>query len=1240
MQHGDPTPTCPIDPAHGPMVVRTARKGPNAGGQFFGCSKYPKCKAIVNLDPDSDNPAASPTPSDGDSDRPASPPSSTVVPPCRVPWRDGTLKHPEWRIHHATQGASLRSVTIPGLTATKTCWVACENRPGYERVDADVDRVIGLMMKLLQRGSTPPIHPDAERSLLEELGHGDVLSSELPGDISPVLQTPVDIDDSTICLTSTKPFPLRDLTESPREAQFVDWLGERAPAAVPWLIPQASFDLLLEAAGLDGPGCRRCDFLVALPGHTPFVIEIDGSQHNAQVLTDEERDQRLCAAEIPTVRVPTTELDSGTGPNLTDVLNRISNWDPTTSLEPCVWAPIQLHRLVLAICEAVRAGFLSGSDWCVRVDDPTGLAIPLVAPYLQLFDALFRLWNLPDISPTTVTFTDGDRWVTYTRDDDGHYSPEVSSDQQINVRLRMECDHSPFESLPALEEIPSIVVRSTGLHLAISDSLIGGPNRVNLTENNGTRSALRAVLRAVFAKNDFREGQYEAVVELLEGRDVTILLPTGAGKSLIYQLAGLCLPGRTIVIDPVIALIQDQQSGLGRYGIDRAVGLSSRTTQQGLNPHLLDLIGKGDAYFFYVAPERCQMQDFRDTIAKLRNITPINLAVIDEAHYVSEWGHSFRTSYLMLGPVLRRECKTPEGDPPPVVAMTGTASKPVLNDVLYQLQMKRHNDNSVIVPKTFDRPELRFNLRRTPVANDEATLAGVLTALPADFGGNPATFFVPDGTSRTYSGLVFVPTVNGYHRLLETRDLVEPITGEVGLYSGGAPRGWDRNYFNIQKDVWAARFKDNTLIGLVVTNAFGVGIDKPNIRWVAHYGLPSSMEAYYQEVGRAGRDGGRSECYLVLSQFDAERNRDLLALDIDVDKIKTDFEWAERDDVTTALFLHTLSFKGVGVEVDQVKQVVEEISPGPMASHIEIPFGESDPDQELKERAVHRLVTLGVINDYLKDYGGRKFTIRLAGVTPGRIVDHLLDYVERIQPSRLDAVREVVGGGYPSVEEALEGCTRQLVTFVYETIERSRRRSLREMWLAASECRNGEELRQRILDYLTEGDLGQILQGLVDEAIAFDDWVPHWRNLQAVAEIAEWRVAAGRLLVAYPDHPGLLVTRGLVEALDPVEVLDPTIRLREFELNVVDGIKKAIDDNVPPDRVERVLDGIKTTLEQNTAYDNAIPILIGAMKASDIESATLDQYLEQHWKDTPELMVLYLADEMDRTVDYAGSLLG
>ena len=219
---------------------------------------------------------------------------------------------------------------------------------------------------------------------------------------------------------------------------------------------------------------------------------------------------------------------------------------------------------------------------------------------------------------------------------------------------------------------------------------------------------LTEVLQAVFAKDQFREGQLQAVIEVMEGRDCAVLLPTGGGKSLIYQMAGMCTPGRTIIIDPIVALMEDQKRILEEYGIDRVVSISRRETAQGLLDLLLKQVASGDALFVFVTPERFQQKRFRDAIRELSINTPINMTVVDEAHCVSEWGHEFRTSYLSLGKTLRSVCKRVGNSAPPMLALTGTASRAVLKDVLTQLAISSESEHSIIRPESFDRPELEM----------------------------------------------------------------------------------------------------------------------------------------------------------------------------------------------------------------------------------------------------------------------------------------------------------------------------------------------------------------------------------------------------------------------------------------------------------------------------------------------------------------------------------------------------
>jgi ATP-dependent DNA helicase RecQ len=339
---------------------------------------------------------------------------------------------------------------------------------------------------------------------------------------------------------------------------------------------------------------------------------------------------------------------------------------------------------------------------------------------------------------------------------------------------------------------------------------------------------LRAALQEKFGFGAFYPGQEEVVSRVLQRQDTLAILATGAGKSLTYQLPALLLEGTTVVVSPLIALMKDQLDMLRERGITDVVALNSTLSEE-QEMHARERIGSGTVRIVYTTPEK--LED--DTFLRLLQSIRVPLFVVDEAHCISQWGHDFRPAYLALGGVIAKLGH------PTVLALTATATPSVREDILHQLGIEHVKP----IVRGFDRPNLIYETRK---ADKEADKLRILTSL---FAGNEALA----GT-----GIIYTATIKN---ALEVQRFLSLELGiPAAVYHSKLHKEERTSVHNL--------FMDETIRAVVATNAFGLGIDKPNIRFVVHYDLPGSLEAYTQEAGRAGRDGLASRCILIYRMSD------------------------------------------------------------------------------------------------------------------------------------------------------------------------------------------------------------------------------------------------------------------------------------------------------------------------------------------------------------------------------------
>jgi ATP-dependent DNA helicase RecQ len=360
-----------------------------------------------------------------------------------------------------------------------------------------------------------------------------------------------------------------------------------------------------------------------------------------------------------------------------------------------------------------------------------------------------------------------------------------------------------------------------------------------LHQASPTSDLLHQTLKQTFGYSEFRFGQVEIIEQVLAGRDCFVLMPTGGGKSMCYQLPALLLPGVTVVVSPLMSLMKDQVDGLQAMGIAADFVNSSLSREQVLD--VFRRLRDGQIKLLYVAPERLLQEQFLQRLGDVG----VSLFAIDEAHCVSQWGHDFRPDYIALS---RLKQQFPQV---PLLALTATADPATQQDIRQQLGLYQ----PFISISSFDRPNIRYT-----VLEKFRPLEQLVTLLKSQ---------------ENQSGIVYCSSRKKVDELAEQ---LKSKGFAVGAYHAGLS--------NEQRAIVQDQFKRDQLQLIVATVAFGMGVNKPNIRFVVHFDLPRTIEAYYQETGRAGRDGVAAEAIMLFDPADTARTRKWIETDENQSRIE------------------------------------------------------------------------------------------------------------------------------------------------------------------------------------------------------------------------------------------------------------------------------------------------------------------------------------------------------------------
>jgi len=944
----------------------------------------------------------------------------------------------------------------------------------------------------------------------------------------------------------------------------------------------------------------RVDFFIP---ESNLIIEIDGKQHNENL--DKIRDNLFDKYNIKTIRISTHSIRSRDNDyflkineikNELKLQDRINDYkdsflNKTYEKENLVFVCTAIIRFQIFIIELIKVGKLNLNDYEWSFNINADFKCQFDWSTLAVED--FFQWFLPFSKICDEKFNKPNVNITYS---DGTNSKDA-------IHLDMKLFQRPDETISKNYMIKSYYLDYFKLkkeHRSYLDfnfhlPILSKNKKIeNILEKHKFEN-LKLILFQMFGYTSFNEGQSYIIDNVLKQENTLGLLPTGGGKSLCFQIPSIFQLGCSIVVCPIIALMNDHVDELSRYGfLNRCEFVYGEQTQVQKNI-VYDKVRKGEIKFLFISPERFQNDKFRDLVIDLTKNNLISYIVIDEVHCLSEWGHDFRPSYLALANTIVTILKTNV----PIISLTATASNNVLENIKIELNIRKEN---VIFRMHNSRPELNYNIIKTPDKDHNLDLT--INKMINDH-----------NLSDISAGIVFTMHVNGE---LGCFDVEQKIRNKFpgiksGIFCGSIPNDWtprlEEESFNNYKRRIQNEYKNNDVQLMCATKSFGMGINKKNIRFSLHYGMPSSMEALYQETGRTGRDKKEAQ-NIILFKDEKERIPDRIFFkNSDINTLKhyrDEGKKIEKGDFKNQLFLLTNNKKTVDDELNDVLNLLHTLTiqnVSPLELHAK------------NELNLYRLFQLGIIKDWLvTDYFQNTYKIYYENLNDKILAENIFQHIKNYEKSEpeLEKHKNKINSIFKlKKDDQRKNIIRYLLQWNNDHFLYNRRQSLKTLYDYTKdfEITGPKEFKRKIEAYFKSNDETHNIEKYIESNYLeapnnLNDLLVKDGKLIPIEKIQEITFILARFLESYQSNPWL-------------NLLSSICRL----------ITKTFDD---PDGRNRLNDFIDEAKKNSLIWNKT---LINLLKFAKIfnhdQKNVLSEAIGIHLDNSKELILLhkYLQDD-------------